>query len=53
MAPRRPGDPASIVAASDKIKQEMGWTPKHQNIDKIVESALAWEDYLRQRNEAA
>jgi len=53
MAPRRAGDPASIVAASDKIKREMGWTPKYQNIDLIVESALAWEDYLRQRNEAA
>ena len=53
MAPRRPGDPASIVAASDKIKQEMGWSPKHQDIDLIVQSALAWEDYLRQRNEAA
>lgn len=53
MAPRRAGDPAAIVAASSKIKQEMGWTPQHQNIDRIVESALAWEDYLRQRNEAA
>lgn len=53
MAPRRAGDPAAIVAASAKIKQEMGWTPRHQNIDRIVESALAWEDYLRQRNEAA
>lgn len=53
MAPRRAGDPAAIVAASTKIKQEMGWTPQHQDIDRIVESALAWEDYLRQRNEAA
>ncbi len=53
MAPRRAGDPAAIVAASTKIKQDMGWTPRHQDIDRIVESALAWEDYLRQRNEAA
>ncbi|HTN98468.1 MAG TPA: UDP-glucose 4-epimerase GalE [Nordella sp.] len=53
MAPRRAGDPAAIVAASTKIKQEMGWSPQYQDIDRIVESALAWEDYLRQRNEAA
>ena len=53
LAPRRAGDPAAIVAASGKIKTEMGWTPRHQDIDRIVESALAWEDYLRQRNEAA
>lgn len=53
VAPRRAGDPAAIVAASDRIKREMGWTPRHQDIDLIVQSALAWEDYLRQRNEAA
>jgi UDP-glucose 4-epimerase len=53
MAPRRAGDPAVIVAAPDKIKSEMGWRPKHQDIDRIVESALGWEDYLRQRNEPA
>jgi UDP-glucose 4-epimerase len=53
LAPRRAGDPAALVAACDKIKTEMGWTPKHHGIDRIVESALAWEDYLRQRNEAA
>lgn len=53
VAPRRAGDPAAIVAASDRIKREMGWTPRHQDIDRIVQSALAWEDYLRQRNEAA
>jgi UDP-glucose 4-epimerase len=53
VAPRRAGDPAAIVAASGKIKHELGWTPRHQDIDGIVASALAWEDYLRQRNEAA
>jgi UDP-glucose 4-epimerase len=53
MAPRRAGDPAAIVAASDRIKAEMGWMPKYQDIDRIVQSALAWEDYLRRRNEAA
>ncbi len=40
--PRRPGDPARLIAGSDKIKRELGWTPKYQAIDKIVESAWAW-----------
>jgi UDP-glucose 4-epimerase len=40
--PRRPGDPARLIAGSDKVKRELGWTPKYQSIDKIVESAWAW-----------
>ncbi len=40
--PRRAGDPPQLIAASDKIKQELGWSPKYQSIDKIVESAWAW-----------
>jgi UDP-glucose 4-epimerase len=39
---RRPGDPARLIAGSDKIKRELGWTPKYQSIEKIVESAWAW-----------
>ena len=40
--PRRPGDPARLVAASDKIQRELGWRPKFQNIDAIIESAWRW-----------
>ena len=40
--PRRPGDPARLIAGSDKIKRELGWTPQFQAIDRIVESAWAW-----------
>ena len=40
--PRRAGDPPLLIAASDKIKTELGWAPKFQSIDKIVESAWAW-----------
>ena len=39
---RRPGDPARLIAASDKIKRELGWQPKFQNIDAIIESAWNW-----------
>src|SRR5256714_2044862 len=40
--PRRPGDPARLVAASDKIQRELNWLPKFQNIDAIIESAWRW-----------
>lgn len=40
--PRRIGDPPRLVAGSDKIKAELGWTPKFQNIATIVESAWKW-----------
>ena len=47
---RRPGDPASIVAASAKIRAGLGWQPEHADLDAIVRQALAWEDHLARRN---
>ena len=40
--PRRPGDPPRLIAGSEKIKRELGWAPKYESIEKIVESAWAW-----------
>jgi len=40
--PRRPGDPPRLIGASDKIKKELGWNPRYQNIEEIVKSAWAW-----------
>jgi UDP-glucose 4-epimerase len=40
--PRRPGDPPRLIAASDKVRAELGWAPKFQEIEKIVASAWAW-----------
>jgi UDP-glucose 4-epimerase len=40
--PRRPGDPPRLIAGSDKIRKELGWTPKFQDITTIVESAWKW-----------
>lgn len=43
--PRRPGDSAMLVAASDKIKRELGWKPKHDNLHEIITSAWAWHKW--------
>jgi UDP-glucose 4-epimerase len=41
-APRRAGDPAVLVASSEKIRRELGWSPQFQDLRAIVESAWAW-----------
>jgi len=41
-SPRRPGDPARLVASSDKIKKELGWIPKYPDLETIVETAWKW-----------
>ncbi len=40
--PRRPGDPAVLVASSEKIKAELGWKPRFAELDAIVASAWEW-----------
>ncbi len=40
--PRRPGDPAVLVASSEKIKRELGWKPKSAELDQIIASAWEW-----------
>ena len=42
-APRRAGDPPMLVADSTKLKQVCHWTPKYDDVDIIVRSALEWE----------
>jgi len=41
-SPRRPGDPERLVASSEKIKKELGWTPKYAALETIVETAWQW-----------
>ena len=40
--PRRPGDPPRLIAASEKIQKELGWRPKFQSLEAIIESAWIW-----------
>ncbi|NLW55854.1 MAG: UDP-glucose 4-epimerase GalE [Firmicutes bacterium] len=40
--PRRPGDPAVLVASSAKIQQELGWRPQYPHLETIIASAWRW-----------
>jgi UDP-glucose 4-epimerase len=50
VTPRRPGDPARVVASADRITTELGWKAKHDVQDMIVS---AWEGWVRLHPEAA
>jgi UDP-glucose 4-epimerase len=41
-APRRPGDPAVLVASSERIRRELGWQPRYPELEQIVASAWEW-----------
>jgi UDP-glucose 4-epimerase len=47
LAPRRPGDPAKLVASSERIRRELGWTPRYSELARIITSAWEW---MRRRN---
>ena len=40
---RRSGDPAILTASSEKIKRELGWQPRYEELEKIVETAWRWK----------
>lgn len=44
--PRRPGDPARLVADSGKANKTLGWKPRYSDLDVIVSHAWAWEKSL-------
>jgi len=50
LGPRRPGDPARIVAACERARSLLGWQPQLDDLATIVGHALAWERKLRARS---
>ncbi|MCR4392082.1 MAG: UDP-glucose 4-epimerase GalE [Candidatus Acetothermia bacterium] len=48
-APRRPGDPAALVADPSRARRELGWEPKFTDLEAIVETAWAWMQRARRR----
>jgi UDP-glucose 4-epimerase len=45
-APRRPGDPAALVARAERIRSVLGWRPRLDDLDTIVRSAFTWEERM-------
>ena len=39
---RRPGDPAALVASSQKIRDELGWVPRKPGVETMIADAWAW-----------
>jgi UDP-glucose 4-epimerase len=50
--PRRPGDPAVLVASSDRIAKALGWRAEQSSLDEIVGSAWKWETMFSQQPDA-
>jgi UDP-glucose 4-epimerase len=46
----RAGDPAFLVADSGKIRNELGWQPRHEKLETIIETAWAWHRKEAARN---
>ena len=46
MGPRRPGDPASVVAASERIRKVLGWMPEHDTSTPSCATRSSWEKRL-------
>ncbi len=46
---RRAGDPAALVAGAARVRAELGWAPKHDDLNEIVRQALDWERRLHNR----
>jgi UDP-glucose 4-epimerase len=44
---RRPGDPPTLVAGVDLIRKTLDWTPRYDDLEAIVSSALNWERQLQ------
>jgi len=40
--PRRPGDPACLIASSDRIRRDLGWAPAFNELRPIIQSAWDW-----------
>jgi len=43
LGPRRPGDPAVLVASKEKLKRLLGWEASHSSLEEIIQSAWAWK----------
>ena len=49
---RRPGDPPALTADSRRIREVLGWRPRHDDLEFIVRTALDWERALARKQAA-
>jgi UDP-glucose 4-epimerase len=52
MGGRRPGDVMTVIANAELARRELDWAPQHDDLDRIVTDALAWEAILSKKNTA-
>lgn len=48
--PRRAGDPPTLVAAANRVREELNWSPRYDSLETIVRTSLAWEKELLRRD---
>ena len=48
LGPRRPGDPAVLVASKEKLKRALGWEASHSSLEEIIQSAWTWKQKFPQ-----
>lgn len=51
LAERRPGDPAVLIASSEKIMKTLGWKPEFDSLEQIIQSAFKWHKYKNGRKD--
>ncbi|MEL7185814.1 MAG: UDP-glucose 4-epimerase GalE [Pseudomonadota bacterium] len=51
--PRRAGDPPELIAVADRVREVLGWTPRFDDLDTIVRTALEWERKIASNDESA
>ncbi|NJM08344.1 UDP-glucose 4-epimerase GalE [Candidatus Gracilibacteria bacterium] len=44
IGPRRPGDPAILIASSETLRRELGWQPRYPDLESIIRSAWQWHE---------
>jgi UDP-glucose 4-epimerase len=52
-APRRAGDPPTLVARAERVREVLGWAPRHESLEAIVTSSLKWERRIAARDPGA
>lgn len=51
--PRRAGDPPELIAVANRVREVLGWTPKHDDLETIVRTALDWERKIATKDPSA